>query len=83
MNLRQLMYNGWCCVIQCTENQTHITEYNIALSLSLSLCLCRCGRADRDLRQKRQLLDSQREKVKTLTQQAAGDNNKLVSITII
>lgn len=36
-------------------------------------------RVERDLRQKRQLLDAQRDKMKTLSQQAADDQTKAVS----
>ena len=38
----------------------------------------RHGRTERDLRQKRQLLESQREKIKTLTQQCTEARDKLV-----
>ena len=40
----------------------------------------RFGRVERDLRQKRQLLDSQRDKMKTITQQAAKDKARTVSV---
>ena len=46
--------------------------------MGCGLCCCRLVRLERDLRQKRQLLDSQRDKMKTLTQQATEDQTKLV-----
>lgn len=57
-------------------------EQTVLLSFEKQVSLLRCSRMERDLRQKRQLLDAQRDKMRTLTQQAADNQTKVVSTII-
>ena len=63
---------------ELTETHDRYSVCTIYSDVYVQCIDTRCGRMERDLRQKRQLLDTQRDKMKMLTQQAADDKEKAV-----
>ena len=70
-----------CCVL--SESVRSLEERVQQKTSELEEASERFGRMERDLRQKRQLLDSQRDKIKTVTQQATEDRARVVRARLL